>query len=75
MEMKEIPIDQIIPNPLQPREIFDKEKLKELAATIAAVRDHSRRTPLEGNADSGDHYDPCTRQAAARQSGDGAESD
>jgi len=37
MEMKEIPIDQIIPNPLQPREIFDKEKLKELAATIAGV--------------------------------------
>jgi len=37
MEMKEIPINQIIPNPLQPREIFDKEKLKELAATIADV--------------------------------------
>ena len=37
MEMKEIPITQIIPNPLQPREIFDKEKLKELAATIADV--------------------------------------
>ena len=37
MEMKEIPIDQIIPNPLQPREIFDKEKLKELAATISDV--------------------------------------
>lgn len=37
MEMKEIPISQIIPNPLQPREIFDKDKLKELAATIADV--------------------------------------
>ena len=37
MEMKELPISQIIPNPLQPREIFDKEKLKELAATIADV--------------------------------------
>lgn len=37
MEMKELPIDQIIPNPLQPREIFDKEKLKELAATISDV--------------------------------------
>ena len=37
MEMKELRIDQIRPNPLQPREIFDKEKLKELAATIADV--------------------------------------
>lgn len=37
MEMKELPVDQVSPNPLQPREVFDKEKLKELAATIADV--------------------------------------
>lgn len=34
MEMREIPIDKIQPNPLQPREKFDKESIKELANSI-----------------------------------------
>lgn len=34
MEIKEIPINQIVPNPEQPRETFDREKLRELAESI-----------------------------------------
>ena len=33
-EYKNIPISQIVPNPEQPREHFDREKLKELAESI-----------------------------------------
>ena len=33
-EYKNIPISQIVPNPEQPRETFDREKLKELAESI-----------------------------------------
>jgi len=35
MEFKNIPLDQIRPNPFQPRERFDKESLKELAGSIS----------------------------------------
>ena len=34
MELKEIPINKIQPNPLQPRDMFDKEKIKELSDSI-----------------------------------------
>jgi len=34
MELKEIPIDKITPHHLQPRELFDEGKIKELAASI-----------------------------------------
>lgn len=34
MEIKELPIDQIRPNPNQPRKFLDEPKLKELAASI-----------------------------------------
>ena len=34
MELKEIPIEKITPHPLQPREMFDKSKIEELAASI-----------------------------------------
>ncbi|VUT24975.1 MAG: Nucleoid occlusion protein [Candidatus Methanolliviera sp. GoM_oil] len=34
MEMKMIRVDAVSPNPLQPREAFDRERLKELANTI-----------------------------------------
>jgi ParB family chromosome partitioning protein len=34
MEIKEIPIDKIKPNPYQARVEFPEEKLKEMAATI-----------------------------------------
>lgn len=34
MELKEIPINKIKPNPLQPREFFDREKIEELAESI-----------------------------------------
>lgn len=54
MEMKEIPISQIIPNPLQPREIFDKDKLKELAATIADV---GVLQPILVRPTNNDHYE------------------
>jgi hypothetical protein len=37
MKLKEIPIDKIKPNPLQPREHFDKEKIEELASSIKEV--------------------------------------
>ena len=37
MEMKMIRMDEIIPNPLQPREAFDREKLKELADTVSEI--------------------------------------
>lgn len=37
MELKEILIDKIKPNPLQPREYFDREKIKELADSIKEV--------------------------------------
>jgi len=34
MEIKMIPVDKIRPSPFQPRETFDKEKIKELADSI-----------------------------------------
>jgi len=34
MEMKILPIDQIRPSPFQPRELFEKEKISELADSI-----------------------------------------
>jgi ParB family chromosome partitioning protein len=34
MELREIPINKIKPNPLQPREHFDREKITELAESI-----------------------------------------
>jgi len=37
MEIKEIQIDKIKPNPLQPREYFDREKIKELADSVKEV--------------------------------------
>ena len=37
MELKEIPINKIHGNPLQPREYFDREKIKELANSIKEV--------------------------------------
>jgi len=37
MEIKEIQLDKIKPNPLQPREYFDREKIKELADSIKEV--------------------------------------
>lgn len=36
-ELKEIPIEKIKGNPLQPREYFDREKIKELAETIKKI--------------------------------------
>ncbi len=54
MEMKELRIDQIRPNPLQPREVFDKEKLKELAATIADV---GVLQPILVRPTKNDHYE------------------
>jgi len=54
MEMKELRIDQIRPNPLQPREVFDKEKLKELAATIANV---GVLQPILVRPTKNDHYE------------------
>ena len=35
--LREIPIDEIAPNPHQPREVFDYEALEELSASIRAV--------------------------------------
>ena len=35
MELRILKVDEISPNPLQPRESFDREKLKELAGTIS----------------------------------------
>ena len=37
MEVRELPINKIKPNPLQPREYFDREKLEELAASIKDI--------------------------------------
>jgi|TARA_Y100000034_G_scaffold80967_1_gene97082 ParB family chromosome partitioning protein len=36
MELKELKIEKVVPNPSQPRETFDKEKIKELADSIEA---------------------------------------
>jgi ParB family chromosome partitioning protein len=33
-EIRQIPVDQIVPNPYQPRTVFDDEKLEELCQTI-----------------------------------------
>ena len=44
-------------------------------ASCGGVRVHSRRTPLEGNADCGDQHDPCAHQGAAGQPGDGRVAD
>ncbi|MEV4217456.1 ParB/RepB/Spo0J family partition protein [Nonomuraea sp. NPDC049725] len=33
----EVPLDAIVPNPRQPREVFDEERLKELQASISEV--------------------------------------
>lgn len=35
--LREIPIDEIAPNPQQPRDVFDHDALEELAASIRAV--------------------------------------
>jgi len=43
MELKIIPVDEIHPNPFQPRESFEKESLKELADSI---RDSSIIQPI-----------------------------
>lgn len=37
MEVKVLKIHDIVPNPVQPREVFNKEKLKELAGTISDI--------------------------------------
>jgi ParB family chromosome partitioning protein len=37
VKLKKIPINKIKPNPLQPREYFDREKIKELADSIKEV--------------------------------------
>lgn len=37
MELKELSIEKIRPNPLQPREHFDREKIQELANSISKV--------------------------------------
>ena len=33
-EIKQIPVDKIVPNPYQPRTVFDEEKIDELCQTI-----------------------------------------
>lgn len=51
MQLKMIPVDEIQPNPFQPREMFDKESISELADSIRSrgeiqpviVRKHGRR--------------------------------
>jgi len=42
-EVKQIPVDQIVPNPYQPRTVFDDEKLDELCQTI---RTHGLIQPI-----------------------------
>lgn len=37
MELKEIPTNQIIPNPEQPRETFERDKLRELSDSIKEI--------------------------------------
>ena len=37
MEIRDIPLEQIVPNPEQPRKVFDKAELQELASTIQEV--------------------------------------
>ena len=44
--VSEVPIDQIVPNPFQPRKYFDEEQLQELAASI---REHGVIQPLVVN--------------------------
>lgn len=33
-EVRQLPVDQIVPNPYQPRTVFDDEKIEELCQTI-----------------------------------------
>jgi len=42
-EIKQIPVDQIVPNPYQPRTVFDDEKIDELCQTI---RTHGLIQPI-----------------------------
>ncbi|UFJ40440.1 nucleoid occlusion protein [Brevibacillus humidisoli] len=42
-EIRQIPVDEIVPNPYQPRTIFDDEKLEELCQTI---RTHGLIQPI-----------------------------
>lgn len=42
-EIRQIPIDQIVPNPYQPRTVFDDEKIEELCQTI---RTHGLIQPI-----------------------------
>ena len=36
-ELREVPVEMVIPNPDQPRKSFDPEKLEQLAASVAAA--------------------------------------
>ncbi|WP_353948803.1 nucleoid occlusion protein [Sporolactobacillus sp. Y61] len=51
--VQEIEINKIVPNPYQPRSIFNEEKLRELAATI---REHGVIQPIVLRP-SGDHFE------------------
>ncbi|NGQ96080.1 nucleoid occlusion protein [Brevibacillus sp. SYP-B805] len=42
-EIRQIPVDQIVPNPYQPRTVFDDEKIEELCQTI---RTHGLIQPI-----------------------------
>ena len=42
-EIVELPVDELRPNPYQPRKVFDEEKLKELAESI---REHGIFQPI-----------------------------
>jgi ParB family chromosome partitioning protein len=53
MGLKRIPIDQIEPNPDQPRKIFDEQALRELAGSILA---RGLKQPITVRPIGGDTY-------------------
>ena len=62
-EIVELPVDELRPNPYQPRKVFDLEKLNELANSI---KEHASTNRWEGSAGSISPSGITTGGSAAR---------
>ena len=63
-QIRNLPIAQVQPNPMQPRKYFSQE---ELAAQAASIREHGRLQPITGRAMEG-HYELVAGERRLRAS-------